>query len=97
MGRFAKSCIKAGLKPQEVVGAIGFNSAEYFFMLQGSWLAGGVPAGIYTTNSPDACYYVLHHSEAKICICQGGKNAVKIASIRDSLPNLKYIVVYWAR
>ncbi len=50
MGRFAKSCIKAGLKPQEVVGAIGFNSAEYFFMLQGSWLAGGVPAGIYTTN-----------------------------------------------
>ena len=83
------------MKPQSVVGIIGFNSAEYLFTLQGSWLSGCVPAGIYTTNSPDACQYVLEHSEAEVCVCQGGKNAVKIASIRENLPHLKAIVVYW--
>ena len=81
--------------PQAVVSIIGFNSCEYFFSLQGSWLAGCVPAGIYTTNSAQACYYVLHHSEATICVCEGGKSATKIASIRDQLPNLKAIIVYW--
>lgn len=58
-------------------------------------MAGCVTAGIYTTNSPDACQYVLEHSEARVCVCQSGKSAMKIASIRDNLPLLKAIVVYW--
>ena len=83
------------MQPLDVSAMIGFNSAEYFFSLQGTWISGCVPAGIYTTNSPEACQYVLNHSEAKICVCQGGKNAAKIASIRESLPHLKAIIVYW--
>ena len=86
-----------GMDPESVVGSIGFNSAEYFIAIQGTWLAGCVPAGIYTTNSPEACHYVLYHSEAQICLCQGGKNAEKIASIRESLPKLKAIIVYWPK
>lgn len=95
MNSFAKSCAKIGMGPKDVAGLIGFNSVEYFFGLHGTWIAGCVPAGIYTTNSPDACQYVLEHSEAKICVCQGGKNAMKIASIRENLPKLKAIIVYW--
>lgn len=59
-------------------------------------MAGCVPAGIYTTNSPEACQYVIEHSEAKVCVCQSGKSAMKILSIRENLPNLKAIVIYWA-
>lgn len=78
-----------------MVCCIGFTSPEYLFTLQGSWGIGCVTAGIYTTNSADACHYVLEHSEAKVCVCQGGSNASKIASLRQSLPQLKAIVVYW--
>ena len=56
---------------------------------------GAVTVGIYTTNGPDACHYVLHHGECEICVCQGGKQAEKIFSIRKSLPKLKAIIVYW--
>lgn len=93
--RFAKSLLKLGLKPHDVCAMIGFNSPEYYFSLQGTWMAGCVTAGIYTTNSPEACEYVLQHSEAKVCVCQSGKSAKKIISLRDSLPQLKAIVVYW--
>ena len=72
---------------------IGFNSPEYYFSLQGTWMAGCVTAGIYTTNSPEACEYVLTHS--RVCVCQSGKSAMKILSIRDNLPLLKAIVIYW--
>jgi singapore isolate B (sub-type 7) whole genome shotgun sequence assembly, scaffold_5 len=74
---------------------IGFNSPEYYFSLQGTWMAGCVTAGIYTTNSPEACEYVLAHSESRVCVCQSGKSAMKILSIRDNLPLLKAIVIYW--
>ena len=83
------------MKTASTCGIIGFNSPEYFFSLYGCWLMGAVTVGIYTTNAPDACYYVLHHSESEICVCQGGKQAEKIYSIRDKLPNLKAIIVYW--
>lgn len=92
---FSKAILSFGLELSDVVCMIGFTAPEYLFSLQGSWLVGCVTAGIYTTNSAAACQYVLEHSEAKICLCQGGTNAAKIASLRESLPNLKAIVVYW--
>ena len=58
-------------------------------------MLGAVTVGIYTTNAPDACVYVLNHSESSICVCQGGNQAKKIYGIRNELPNLKAIVVYW--
>ena len=93
--RFSKALLKLGLKQHDVCSMIGFNSPEYFFSLQGTWMAGCVPAGIYTTNSPEACQYVLEHAETKVCVCQSGKSAMKILSIRELLPNLKAIVIYW--
>ncbi|KAK8797386.1 hypothetical protein WA158_004594 [Blastocystis sp. Blastoise] len=93
--KVAKSLISFGLQRKDCISVIGFNSEEYFFSLYGSWIADVCPAGIYTTNNPDACYYVLNHCNAQICVCQGGKQAAKIASLRERLPNLKAIVVYW--
>lgn len=92
---FAKSALKVGLSYKDGVGIIGFNSPEYHFTLHGTWLAGGVTAGIYTTNNEDATLYVLEHSESVICVCQSGKQLTKILSIREKLPLLKAIVVYW--
>ena len=92
---FSKSLVALGLKMFDVICVIGFTSPEYLFSLQGSWLIGCVTAGIYTTNSPEASHYILEHANASDCVCQGGANALKIASIRKTLPNLKAIVVYW--
>ena len=92
---FSKSLVALGLQMFDVICVLGFTSPESLFSLQGSWLIGCVTAGIYTTNSPEACHYILDHANASVCICQGGPNASKIASIRRTLPNLKAIVVYW--
>ena len=94
MCRVAKSFVHLGFNKKDTVGIIGFNSPEYFFTCHGAWLADAVPAGIYTTNAPDACFYVLNHCEAKVCVCQGGKQAAKIVGLRSQLPNMKAIVVY---
>ena len=92
---FAKAAKNHGLKTCSSCGIIGFNAPEYFFTLYGCWLIGAVTTGIYTTNAPDACEFVLNHSESVICVCQGGKQAEKIYGIRSSLPYLKAVIVYW--
>ncbi|XP_066566872.1 long-chain-fatty-acid--CoA ligase ACSBG2 isoform X2 [Amia ocellicauda] len=90
----AKSFLKLGLKRYHGVGILGFNSAEWFIADVGSILAGGLAAGIYTTNSPEACEYVANHCEANVLLVENHKQLVKILKIKDQLPHLKAIVQY---
>ena len=90
----AKAFIKLGLKVGQGVGIIGFNSPEWFFSDLGCVFAGGLAAGIYPTNSADACKYVLANCKANIVVVEDEKQLAKILQIKDSLPELKKIVQY---
>lgn len=57
-------------------------------------MAGGIAAGIYTTNGPEACKYISEHSQAKVVVLEGVKQLEKYYSIAKDLPNLKALVMY---
>jgi len=90
----ARAFIKLGLKVGHGVGIIGFNSPEWFFSDLGCVFAGGLAAGIYPTNSADACKYVLANCKANIVVVEDEKQLTKILQIKDSLPELKAIIQY---
>lgn len=50
--------------------------------------------GVYTTNNPEACEYVLKDCEANIVIVENDVQLQKILKIRKNLPHLKAIVQY---
>ena len=54
----------------------------------------GFAAGIYTTNSPEACHYVAENCEANVIVVENDQQLQKILKIRDQLPHLKAIVQY---
>lgn len=54
----------------------------------------GFAAGIYTTNSPEACQYCAESSRANIIVVEDAKQLEKILEIKKNLPNLKAIVQY---
>lgn len=85
----AKAFIKLGLDPHAAVGVLAFNCAEWFYSAMGAIHAGGVIAGIYTTNSAEACLHVLENSHSQIVVVEDSKQMDKIHSIKDKLPNLK--------
>lgn len=85
----AKAFIKLGLNAHSAVGVLAFNCAEWMYSAMGAIHAGGVIAGIYTTNSADAVFHVLENSHAEIVIVDDSKQMEKIQSIKDKLPNLK--------
>ena len=58
----------------------------------GCIFAGGLSAGIYTTNSPEACRHVAENCEAQIIVVENQECLNKILAIKRFLPNLKAII-----
>src|SRR5262245_61487572 len=56
-------------------------------------MAGGVPAGIYTTCSPDEVQYIVHHSESLVVLVEDAAQLAKVKARREQLPRLKAIVM----
>ncbi|KAM9688820.1 long-chain-fatty-acid--CoA ligase ACSBG2 isoform 2-T2 [Trichechus inunguis] len=91
----AKAFLKLGLERFNAVGILGFNSAEWFIAAIGAILAGGLCVGIYATNSPEACQYVIDHAKVNVLLVENDQQLQKILSIpRTKLESLKAIIQY---
>merc|ERR1712106_701469 len=90
----AKAFIKLGLKPQHSVNILGFNAPEWHISAVATVIAGGLTAGIYTTNSIDATRYVAEHSRANIMVVEDEEQYAKIEAIWERLPELQHVVQY---
>ncbi|CAH0727306.1 unnamed protein product, partial [Brenthis ino] len=88
----AKAFLKLGLERYHSVCILGFNSEQWYIADLAAIHAGGYAAGIYTTNSAEACFHCLETSRANICAVQDKKQLEKILSIQSRLKHLKAIV-----
>ncbi len=89
----ARAFIHLGLQPGTGVSIIGYNSPEWFVADVAAIFAGGFPAGIYTTSSPEQCQYIAEHSDSTLAVVENRAQLAKFLEIRDQLPKLKAIVV----
>ena len=89
----ARGFMALGLQPKAGVAIIGYNCPQWFFSDVGAILAGGVPAGIYTTNSPEQCAYIAAHAEAPIAVVEDAKQLAKFKAAWSEMPALRTIVM----
>ncbi len=89
----ARALMSLGTKPGAGVGIIGYNCPEWFFADIGAICAGLVPAGIYTTSSPEQCEYIAGHCEAPVVFVEDQQQLDKFLSVRSNLPSLKALVL----
>ncbi|XP_032780235.2 long-chain-fatty-acid--CoA ligase ACSBG2 [Daphnia magna] len=90
----AKAFIRLGLERFHSVCILGFNSPEWIIADLAAIHAGGFAAGIYTTNSAEACLHCALNGQADIIVVEDRKQLEKILSIKDQIPTLKAIVQY---
>lgn len=91
---FAKAMMKLGIGCYKVVNILGFNSPEWFIANTGSMFASCIAAGIYITNSAEACQYISEHSKAEILVVDSNTQLAKYKNSNSKLPHLKAIVVW---
>src|SRR5437773_2253695 len=89
----ARALMAIGTEPGRGVAIIGYNCPEWFFADVGAIYAGAVPAGIYTTNSPEQCEYIANHCEAAVVFVDDKDQLAKFLAVRSRLPALKALVV----
>ena len=90
----AKGFIKLGLESRSGVGIIGFNSPEWFISDLAAVFAGGMAAGIYPTNNPEACKYIMKNCRANILVAEDEKQVDKFLPYLSEMPDLKAIIQY---
>ena len=92
VNRVAKAFIKIGLQPHHSVGIVASNCPEWFIAELAAIHAGGLAAGIYTTNSADAVCHILKKSRANIVVVEDERLMDTIRTIRAQLPLLRAVV-----
>lgn len=89
----ARGFMKLGLEPGGGVSIVGFNCKEWFLADLGAISAAGIPAGIYTTNTPEQCQYIVEHSESVIVVVEDAAQLAKFKQVREALPKVKAFVM----
>ncbi|WP_420642707.1 AMP-dependent synthetase/ligase [Candidatus Leptofilum sp.] len=89
----ARALVALGVEAGQNVTILGFNRPEWVIFDLASMMVGGAPAGIYTTNSPEECKYIVENSESSVILVENQGQWDKIASVRDDIACLKHIVL----
>lgn len=90
--RAARALISLGFAPGDRTCILGFNRPEWVVFDLATMAAGGAPAGIYTTCSPDEVAYILNHSESPVMLLENEEQWAKVKEKRDELPHLRRVV-----
>jgi long-chain acyl-CoA synthetase len=81
------------LKPGEVVSILSNTNPEWIYVDMGALIAGGVCSGIYPTDSPKQCDYLINDSSTVICFVEDDEQLDKMLQIRERCPTLRRIVI----
>lgn len=91
--RVAMGLICLGLKKGECVSLISENRPEWVYSDFGIMSAGGITVGIYTTNSPEQCGYIVQNSASRFYIAENEEQFDKTLKFRKENPQLEKIIV----
>ncbi len=89
----AMGLIRLGLKTGDCVSVISENRPEWVYSDFGIMSAGGVTAGIYTTNAAEECGYVAKNSDSRFYIAENEEQFDKALKFRKDTPLLEKIIV----
>ncbi|MCP4418544.1 MAG: long-chain fatty acid--CoA ligase [Chloroflexi bacterium] len=89
----ARALVALGVKVGQNTTILGFNRSEWVIFDLASMMIGAAPAGIYTTNSPHECKYIIENSESGVVLVENQDQWDKINKVRDDISSLKHIVV----
>jgi long-subunit acyl-CoA synthetase (AMP-forming) len=89
----ARGLVALGVGAGRGVTIMGFARPEWYVSNTAAMMAGGLPAGVYTTSTPEQCHYVADHAEAVVAIVENREYLDRFLAVRDRLPLLRAAVL----
>ncbi len=92
--RAAAGFVHLGVVPGTGLAILSGNRPEWAIADLAAIAAGAIPTGIFVTNTPEQCAYVLDHTEATVAIADNLDAVAKLVAARGGAPRLRTIVVF---
>jgi long-subunit acyl-CoA synthetase (AMP-forming) len=91
--RISGFLLSQGVKHGERVAILSQNRPEWHIADLGTEHVGAIVVGIYPTNSPSQCQYIIDHADAPVVFVENRDQLGKILATRGDLPHLRRVVL----
>ncbi|HYD06419.1 MAG TPA: AMP-binding protein [Reyranella sp.] len=89
---FALGLAAMGFKRGDKLSVIGDNRPQLYFAQLSSQVMGGISVPVYQDSIASELVYVLNHAETSVIVAEDQEQVDKALSLKDQLPNLRWIV-----
>lgn len=89
----ALALIKLGLKRGEVVSILSEDNREWFYFDIATSCAGGIPSGVYTTDTAQQLAYLVDDSDSRFLIVENDEQLDKFLEAREDMPGLEKVII----
>ena len=87
--RFGCAVVKENITERTGLSILSYNNKEWFFSYNGGVFANLIATGLYITNKPKLCEYVLQDCNSEICVVENQDQLNKILVSWGNLPKLR--------
>ena len=90
----SKSLIGLGVKKDDKVNIISYTCYPWVIADFGITSIGGSTVGIYQSNLPQDCKYIINHSDAVLVFAEDESQLKKLLEIRKEIPDIRKVVLF---
>ncbi|MCG8685746.1 MAG: long-chain fatty acid--CoA ligase [Desulfobacterales bacterium] len=90
----SKSLIALGVGHGDKVNILSYTSYKWVLTDIGNLSVGVATVGIYQSNLPEDCKYIINHSDAVLVFAEDQAQLDKILEIRDEIPNIRKVILF---
>jgi len=89
-----KSLMALGVAQGDKVNIISYSCYRWVLTDMGITSAGAATVGIYQSNLPKDCQYIIDHSDAVVVFVQDNEQLDKLMEIRPQIPDVRKVVLF---
>lgn len=89
---FALGLMAIGFRRGDKLSVVGDNRPQLYFAQLAAQALGGISVPVYQDSIASELVYVLNHAETSVIVAEDQEQVDKALSLKDSLPQLRWIV-----
>jgi long-chain acyl-CoA synthetase len=86
--------VELGLTKGDTVSILSEDNKEWLYCDLGVCAVGGIPNGVYTTDSAEQLVYIINDSQSKFLFVENDEQLHKFLAVREQMPTLKKVIVF---
>ena len=90
----SKSLLALGVQLDQKVNVLSYSRYEWVLADHAIMSVGAVTVGIYQSNLPKDCQYIIDHSDAVLIFVENEMQLNKILEVRDQIPKVKKVITF---